>query len=137
MNRIEFCTLLLKAKENSGKSTNTISFDLRMQWTTLRRLEKGEHNFNLKKVMEYLNVINSKLVLVLNTKNDSCLNYNDIVAWIKNARQDVFTQRQLANEIGSAHPTIANIERGTTVVSIDTFLKIVEVLGYELKIEKI
>lgn len=31
--------------------------------------------------------------------------------------------------------TIANVERKATIISIDTLLKIVDVLGYDIKIE--
>lgn len=54
MNRTEFFNLLAAAKEKSGKSTNTVSFDLRMQWSTLRRFEKGGNNSNMKKIFGYM-----------------------------------------------------------------------------------
>ena len=54
MDRKEFCVLMAKAKQESGRGTSDISFDMKMLLPTLRRFEKGEHNFNLKKVMEYL-----------------------------------------------------------------------------------
>ena len=44
-------------------------------------------------------------------------------------------QRALAKEIECAPLTIANIERKETIISIDTFLKIVDVLGCTINIE--
>ena len=61
MDRKEFCVLMAKAKQESGRGTSDISFDMKMLLPTLRRFEKGEHNFNLKKVMEYLQVINAHI----------------------------------------------------------------------------
>ena len=61
MNRTVFFNLLAIAKEKSGKSTNTVSFDLRMQWSTLRRFEKGNNNSNMQKIFDYLQVINSHI----------------------------------------------------------------------------
>ena len=46
------------------------------------------------------------------------------------------SQRALAEKTGCSHLTIANIERKTTTISIDTLLKTVAVLGYTIKIEK-
>lgn len=48
MDRKEFCVLMAKAKQESGRGTSDISFDMKMLLPTLRRFEKGEHNFNLK-----------------------------------------------------------------------------------------
>ena len=50
MDRKEFCVLMAKAKQESGRGTSDISFDMKMLLPTLRRFEKGEHNFNLKKL---------------------------------------------------------------------------------------
>lgn len=136
MDRLEFCNILAVAKENSGKTTSEISFAMKMLLPTLRRFEKGEHNFNVKKVMEYLNVINNQLVLISATNKDVCRTYDEIVLWIKNTREGEFSQRKLAEAIQSSHITIANIERQISIISIDVFLKIVQVLGYEIKIEK-
>lgn len=137
MDRLEFCNILAEAKENSGKTTSEISFAMKMLLPTLRRFEKGEHNFNVKKVMEYLNVINNQLVLISTTNKEVCRNYDEIVLWIKNTREGEFSQRKLAEAIQSSHITIANVERQVSIISIDVFLKIVQVLGYEIKIEKL
>lgn len=137
MDRIEFCNLLVRAKEQSGKSTNTVSFDLRMQWSTLRRFEKGANNSNMKKVFEYMAVIDSCLHIVSDNSDKTILNYDDLINWIIKERKGKYTQRQLAEQIGCAYLTIANIERGATAVSVDTFLKIIDALGYTIKIEKI
>jgi len=45
------------------------------------------------------------------------------------------SQRALAKKIECAPLTIANVERKATIISIDTLLKIVDVLGYDIKIE--
>lgn len=137
MNRLDFCALMAHAKQESGKTTSDISFSMKMLLPTLRRFEKGEHNFNLKKVMEYLSVLCMRMVLVSDTRSCQCVSYDEIVAWMKNARQGIVSQRQLAEQIGCAYLTIANIERGATAVSVDTFLKIIDALGYTIKIEKI
>lgn len=40
MNRLEFCDLMVKAKERSGARISDISFQMHMLLPTLRRLEK-------------------------------------------------------------------------------------------------
>ena len=132
MNRTEFFNLLAAAKEKSGKSTNTVSFDLRMQWSTLRRFEKGGNNSNMKKIFDYLQVINAYIQI----GKVIIFNYENLLAWLIDARKEhSLSQRALAKEIECAPSTIANIEREETIISIDTFLKIVDVLGYVIKIE--
>lgn len=132
MNRTDFFNLLAIAKEKSGKSTNTVSFDLRMQWSTLRRFEKGNNNSNMQKIFDYLQVINSHIQI----DKVVIYNYENLLTWIIDARKKhSLSQRTLAKEAGCDHLTIANVERKATIMSIDTLLKIVDVLGYNIKIE--
>ena len=132
MDRKEFCVLMAKAKQESGRGTSDISFDMKMLLPTLRRFEKGEHNFNLKKIMEYLQVINAHIQIDKNIIAD----YENLLAWLVDIRKThSLSQRALAKEIECAPLTIANIERKETIISIDTFLKIVDVLGCTINIE--
>ena len=137
MNRLEFCNMMADAKKNSDKTTSEITFAMKMLLPTLRRFEKGDHNFNVKKVMEYLDVINHQLVLRSETKIDVCRTYDDVILWIKNTREGKYSQRKLAEVIQSSHNSITYIERQIATISIDMFLKIVQVLGYQVKIEKL
>lgn len=137
MNRQKFCELMAGAKESSGVTTSQISFEMKMLLPTLRRFEKGEHNFNMKKTVEYLHTIKSQIVI---SNTDKCFyvkTYDDMVDCLIKLRTNRFSQRQLAEQIGSAYLTIANIERKATVMSIDTFLKIAEALEVDIKIDKI
>lgn len=135
MNRKEFCEQMANAKNSSDITTTDLSFAIKMLLPTLRRFEKGEHNFKLDRAIQYLNILQSNISL---TKGNTCLHiksYEDVISFIKDSRKGKFTQRELAEEIGCKHPTVANIERGSNIVTIDNFLKIVDVLGYTLKIE--
>ena len=137
MNRLEFCNMMAIAKNNSDKTTSEITFAMKMLLPTLRRFEKGDHNFNVKKVMEYLDVINHQLVLRSETKIDVCRTYDDVILWIKNTREGKYSQRKLAEVTQSSHNSITYIERQISTISIDMFLKIVQALGYQIKIEKL
>ena len=129
--------MMADAKKNSDKTTSEITFAMKMLLPTLRRFEKGDHNFNVKKVMEYLDVINHQLVLRSETKIDVCRTYDDVILWIKNTREGKYSQRKLAEVTQSSHNSITYIERQISTISIDMFLKIVQALGYQIKIEKL
>ena len=119
MDRKEFCVLMAKAKQESGRGTSDISFDMKMLLPTLRRLE-------------YLQVINAHIQIDKNIIAD----YENLLAWLVDIRKThSLSQRALAKEIECAPLTIANIERTETIISIDTFLKIVDVLGCTINIE--
>ena len=49
-------------------------------------------------------------------------------------RNKGISQHELANMIGIKQPVIARMEKGTTNPRLDTVIKIVEALDYELKI---
>lgn len=131
MDRIEFCNMLVAAKEHSGKTTNTVSFDLRMQWATLRRFEKGINNPSMNKVFEYLNVVNAALILDSKVFTES----KTLVEFIVNTRTGKMSQRQLANAIDVSYVMVARVESGKSNLTLDVFLKIIDVLGYTVQIE--
>ena len=135
MNRTEFCEMMAQAKKESGVTTSELSFTLRMLVGTLRRLEKGVHNFSVEKTVEYLNVLNAELCLEKEgEESHSIKNYDSFIEWLANARAGQYTQRSLATELGCSYVAIANIERKKSIISIDTFLKLMDVLGYTIKI---
>ena len=86
----------------------------------------------MKKIFDYLQVINAYIQI----GKVSIFNYENLLAWLIEARKiHSLSQRALAKEIECAPLTIANIERGETIISIDTFLKVVDALGYVINIE--
>ena len=75
-------------------------------------------------------------LLLIKEGKTICLNNSfDFASWLKETRSNQYTQRSLAEQAGCTYQTIANIERGATVVRIDTLLKLIEVFGYIIKIE--
>ena len=134
MNRIEFCKLLNNAKLTSGQKMKDVCFALGLMPTDIYRLERGSHNFNMKKAIDYLNVVGYSIALTKD--NGHCLigEYKLLVEWLKSARQGIFSQRSLAQEVGCSYAVIANTEIEKSIISIDLFLQIIEALGYELKI---
>ena len=140
MNRDEFCKLMAAVRSKSKITTTELSFQIKMLLPALRRFEKGEHNFKLDRVIQYLSILGYQIILYSKNETDcvfKIIQYSDIPKFIKCARKDKYTQRELATNIGCTYATIANIERQSNIVSIDMFLKLVETLNYNVKIEKI
>ena len=134
MDRIEFCKLLNNAKLTSGQKMKDVCFALGLMPIGIYRLERGSHNFNVKKAIDYLGAVGYTIVLSNNNDDFIMCEYSLFVDWLKNARKDKFTQRSLAQKIGYTHVAIANVETFKSVISIDVFLQVIEALGYELKI---
>lgn len=137
MNRLDFCKLMEQAKIASGISASEISFSMRMLMPTLHRFERGKHNFNLVKVMEYLKVLHAKLVIYNKESTITVDEYSQLVEWVVSARKDSYSQRKLAEAIGISYVMLARVESHKSNLSIDVFLRIVEVLGYNITIKSL
>lgn len=131
MNRNEFCELMGNAKERSGVRVSDISFQLQMLLPTLRRLEKGQHNFSMKKCIEYLDAINSCIVLNGNKRINS---YDELITYMVNKRTESYTQMAFAEKIGMSRLGLSNVERGKSTMSVDTFLLIANLLEITIEI---
>lgn len=135
MNRLDFCKLMAQAKIASGIPASEISFSMKMLMPTLRRFEKGEHNFSLVKVMEYLQVLHAQLVIYNEKSTVVVTEYSQLIEWLVSARKNGYTQRQLAEAVGISYVMLARIESNKSSLSIDVYLKIIEVLGYSVNIK--
>lgn len=135
MNRLDFCKLMEQAKIASGIPASEISFSMKMLMPTLRRFEKGEHNFSLVKVMEYLQVLHAQLVIYNEKSTVVVTEYNQLIEWLVSARKNGYTQRKLAEAVGISYVMLARIESNKSSLSIDVYLKIIEVLGYSVNIK--
>lgn len=137
MNRIEFSHLLSNARKHLGVGKNELCRLTKFTFVQLQLIEDNPNNFALDKAIVYLQGLNCRLVLVKDTEAISISSISDISLWLKSARKGKYTQRGLASLIHCSYPTIANIERQAHKVSIDLFLKLVDALAYNIKIEKI
>lgn len=135
MNRLDFCKLMEQAKIASGILASEISFSMKMLMPTLRRFEKGEHNFSLVKVMEYLQVLHAQLVIYNEKSTVVVTEYSQLIEWLVSARKNGYTQRKLAEAVGISYVMLARIESNKSSLSIDVYLKIIEVLGYSVNIK--
>lgn len=138
MDRKLLCTIVKDIRQKSGVPMKTICAMMDVMPTSIYRLESGASNFNLKLLMNYLNAIDAQIVLSsVNSKSALISDYEQFVNWLVQTRtQASYTQRVLAEKTGITYVTIANIESQKNIITIDSFLKIVEALEYVLNIEK-
>lgn len=137
MDRIEFCKKLIDTRQNMGIGKNEMCRLTGFTFVQLQLLEDKPNNFAIKKAIDYLAALHCVMVL---SYSRSTMQINDVEkfsCWLKQKRKGKFSQRDLATAVGCSYPTIANIERNSNIPTIDVFLKIVEVLGYNIEIKSI
>jgi len=136
MNRNEFSQMLVNTRENAGVGKNAMCRKTGFTFVQLQLLETKPNNFAMDKAFHYLDSIDKQLVAFNDSNNVTLFSIASIATWLKDARKGAYSQRSLAEAVGCTYPTIANIERGSNKVTVDNFLKLVDVLGYTIKIEK-
>lgn len=136
MNRIDFCNLFLEAKEKSGVSTYNLSFAIKMQYSTLRRLERGVHNFNMKKAIEYFDILGYKICLQQGAKKTVVIyNYKTLLDWYLINRKALYTQRFVAKRLGCSDVNVSKIELGQSTMSVDTFLGLLNIFEFDVYVD--
>lgn len=137
MDRFEFCNLMEQAKLSSGITSSEISLSMKMLFPTFRRFEKGKHNFSMTKAMEYINILHAELVIYNDVMSTSITEYSQLIEWLISVRKENYTQQKLANDINISKGMLMRIESQKSNLSVDIFLKIVDVLGYKIDIQSI
>lgn len=130
MNRIEFCDLLLTERQKAGASLYFVQKKMRLTFQQAKRIESGENNFNLNKAIEFLSALNCVIELKNAVDSFYIRDYSSFVKWLIDTRTGRYSQRTLAEAAQCSCISIANTECKKSVVSIDVFLKIVNVLGF-------
>lgn len=134
--RQDFCKMLIEAKVRSGVATSALVFGLQMMPTSLVRFEKGKHNFNLKTMFSYLQFLNADLIIANKTNNIRLSCYNDLMTWfeglIANKQNNVWHTSFMIN---LSKNSLYNIKSERNIMSIDTFLKLINTFGYQITIE--
>lgn len=134
MNRNEFCSLLLEAKQDSAIKLVDLCAKMQMLPTDIIRIEQGRHNFNMKMCLNYLSAIQHHIVLSNTTREKHITDYPALVQYMIEQRSGKYTQRSLATKAGVTNIAIANMERSKSIVSIDTFLLLASALDIQIKI---
>ena len=114
-----------------------ICFQMGVMPTAIYRLEKGSSNFEMGNMMSYIKALQHILVIENGQhsyRTNDAQELGSILALIR--KEKAISQRALAEKAGFVYSTIVKIESKKSIISIDTMLKIVDVLGYTVKIEK-
>lgn len=135
MDRKQFSLLLVKQREQKKIGKNELCRNAGFTFVQLQRIENASNNFNFNLICKYLEAVGAILVIKTPKNIFPISNYKQFVDWLINTRGDKLSVRKLADITGCSFSAIAHIEQGLTVISVDTFLKIVDAFGYELNIE--
>ena len=133
MNRQEFCQIIADIRKQSIHVLDRKSTRL----NSSHRLEKGSSNFEMGNMMSYIKALQHILVIENGQHSyhtNDAQELGSILALIR--KEKAISQRALAEKTGFVYSTIVKIESKKSIISIDTMLKIVDVLGYTVKIEK-
>lgn len=136
MDRNTFSALLTQCRENKNIGKNEMCRLTGFTFQQLQRIEGALNNFNLQLVFRYINVVGAVLSFEKDGVQYVISNYEEYPKWLKSARTGLYSLRKLEDAVECSHPAIANVEQGKVTVSIDSFLKIADVLGYSVKIEQ-
>lgn len=136
MDRKTFSEQLVNQRESAKVGKNEICRMTGFTFLQLQRIEGASNNYKMDLVIKYLEALGKKMVLTKDQTKKVIKANKDIADWLKQARKDIFTQRSLADAIESSFVVIANLERGFRQFHIDMFLKLIDTLNYNIKIEK-
>ncbi len=135
MNRDTFSSLLVKQRENKNIGKNELCRMTGFTFLQLQRIENASNNFNMSLVFRYLDSVGASLSLCNDRHSYMLQEYGEYAQWLTNAREGLYSFRKLAEAANCSFSAIVNVERGKTVISIDSFLKLADTLGYTIKIE--
>lgn len=137
MNRKEFCELLVKAKKDSGVRTVDLCSSSKLNRDAVNRIEKGVNNFDLKKALQYL--VATKHIIKLRIQDGksedvTISRYSNFLTLFKKFKK-IYTERELSALLECSHTTINRILQAKNVINIDTFLKLMTIMGYDVELE--
>lgn len=135
MERIEFSSMLVRARETNGCGKNELCRRTGFTFHQLQRIENATNSYNMTIPIKYLSELQSFLVLKTNKKEYAIKSYDDFVKWMTSVRGDKYSQRSLAVAINCSRSAIVNAESGKSILGVDIFLKIIGLIGSQIKIE--
>jgi transcriptional regulator with XRE-family HTH domain len=136
MDRKQFSELLVKQREQNNIGKNEMCRLTGFTFVQLQLLEVRPNNFAIKKAIDYLAALH-KVIVIYNHRNETTINnVEKFNKWLVNKRKKI-PIRTLAEMAGCSFSAISHAEQGISVISIDVFLKIIEALGYEIKIKSV
>lgn len=133
MDRQGFSELLIKTRESENVSKNQICRLMGLMFHQLQRLERGSNNYNVKLVVSYL----AALGYCISLSGHLCYTYQDIITDIADKRsQEQHTVRSIAELLQCSYTFYSRVENEHSLLTIDLFLRIIDVLDLKLEIVK-
>lgn len=137
MNRNEFSALLIERREANNIGKNELCRLTGFTFLQLQRLESAGNNYNMRLAFRYLSIVKSSIILKKGKKEYCLTQYEQYPQWLSKARGKMFSLRKLAEAANCSYSAVTNVEHEKTVISIDLFLKLTDVLGYNIEIKSI
>lgn len=137
MDRIKFSSLLAQQREENNIGKNEMCRLTGFSFLQLQRIENAGNNYNMQLVFRYLSAIWAGIILQKRNKELILVEYSQLIEWLISARKKNYTQQQLADDIDISRGMLMRIESQKSNLSVDIFLKIVDVLGYKIDIQSI
>lgn len=137
MDRIKFSSLLAQQREENNIGKNAMCRLTGFSFLQLQLIENACNNYNMKLVFRYLSAIWAGIILQKRNKELILVEYSQLIEWLISARKKNYTQQQLADDIDISRGMLMRIESQKSNLSVDIFLKIVDVLGYKIDIQSI
>ena len=136
MDRQEFAKILSEYRKQGGVSAKELCFKLQCMPSELYRFENAKHNYNLQKCFDYLNAIGVCMAIkAVDNQSVIIKDYPTLLHFVINERLVLgYTQRSLCSVIKRSHTAIAHVETQKSIMTIDTLLKIAEVLNFTISI---
>lgn len=137
MDRIKFSSLLAQQREENNIGKNAMCRLTGFSFVQLQLIENACNNYNMKLVFRYLSAIWAGIILQKRNKEFILVEYSQLIEWLISARKKNYTQQQLADDTDISRGMLMRIESQKSNLSVDIFLKIVDVLGYKIDIQSI
>ena len=136
MDRQEFTKMLADYRKHAKMPIKDICFKLKCLPPNIYRLENATNNYNLQKCFDYLNAIGACVVVkAVDNQSTVIRDYPTLLHFVVNERLVLgYTQRSLSSAIKCNHTAIACVETQKNIMTIDTLLKIAEVLNFTISI---
>ena len=107
---------------------------MRTMPTGVTRIEKGLNNFQMDRCLRYLSIIKYHIELDDDFGNTYAIYGNsDIIAFIKDVLSDR-SKPSISKELGCDRSYLRLVLSGAHVMSVDNFLKLSDIVGYEVSL---
>jgi uncharacterized short protein YbdD (DUF466 family) len=131
----EFCSKCREKREEAKIALTKVCQQAKLNyWKTRRMEEMGVCKLGMNNIISYLSATHTILLLQSPSGDITINEYKDIANWLSNFIKDYSTQEQLTEKIRDIRDTLDYINKD--IIDMDSFLEIVELLGYHIQFEK-